>query len=83
MGLVSREIGGWGRYPVRFCRLSRPEQVSHAARLISESSSQSYLGRGLGRAYGDAALNSRGTVVLSERLNRFSRLRFQDRPAAL
>ena len=71
MGLVSREIGGWGRYPVRSCRLSRPEQVSHAARLISESSSPSYLGRGLGRAYGDAALNSRGTVVLSERLNRF------------
>ena len=71
MGLVSREIGGWGRYPVRSCRLSRPEQVSHAARLISEASSQSYLGRGLGRAYGDAALNSQGTVVLSERLDRF------------
>ena len=71
VGLVSKEIGGWGRYPVRSCRLSRPEQVSQAARLISETSSRGYLGRSLGRAYGDAALNSRGTVVLSERLDRF------------
>ncbi len=71
VGLVSKEIGGWGRYPVRSCLLSRPEQVGQAARLINETSSPSYLGRGLGRAYGDAALNSRGTVVLSERLDRF------------
>lgn len=71
VGLVSKEIGGWGRYPVRSCRLSRPEQVSQAAGLIADTSSPSYLGRGLGRAYGDAALNSRGTVVLSERLDRF------------
>ena len=70
MGLVNKEIAGWGRYPRRSCQLHRPEQIGHAAELIGDGSSQSYLGRGLGRAYGDAALNSVGAVVLSERLDR-------------
>ena len=81
MGLVRKEIGGWGRYPVRSCRLSRPEQVSHAAHIIRDPWASSCLGRGLGRAYGDAALNSSGTVVLSERLDRF--LEFDPRTGLL
>src|SRR5262245_33877031 len=48
--LTVEEIGGWGRLPVRSGRVVRPE------RLVLPSSAGSLLPRGLGRAYGDAAV---------------------------
>ena len=66
MNTLHKDISGWGRYPVQRCELVRPERH---AELWSEA--PSLLARGQGRAYGDAALNEGGRMVLTERVNRF------------
>lgn len=58
-------LSGWGNHPVAPAKLTRPER-RRGLRPIGASS----LARGRGRSYGDAALNSLGTVVLTERLDR-------------
>lgn len=63
-----RKISGWGRVPAQECRLFRPEKSGELSRLVAESST--LLARGLGRSYGDAALNPEATV-LQERLDCF------------
>jgi decaprenylphospho-beta-D-ribofuranose 2-oxidase len=62
-------LSGWGRFPVAEMDVYRPERMSALADVVRNSSS--VLARGLGRSYGDAALNGAGAVVLTERLNRF------------
>ncbi len=57
---------GWGRYPRTDQTVERPEKASQLG--LGEGST---LARGQGRSYGDAALNSQGTVTLTERLDRF------------
>ena len=64
-GTLEKELSGWGRYPRANCKLSRPER--YADLQLPDTSS---IARGQGRAYGDAALNSAQSVVLTERLNR-------------
>ncbi|MBS1713439.1 MAG: FAD-binding oxidoreductase [Armatimonadetes bacterium] len=59
-------LGGWGRFPVTDVEAVRPEK----ARDLSPVGGQC-IPRGLGRAYGDAAVLTGGTVVMTERLNRF------------
>ncbi len=59
-------LGGWGRYPLADTRAVRPERARGLTPV-----GEHCLARGLGRAYGDAALLSGGTLVLTERLNRF------------
>lgn len=63
---VRRRLSGWGRYPVAECAVRRPERVRELA-----PEAPRCIPRGRGRAYGDAALNSAGEVVLTERLDRF------------
>ncbi len=63
-------LSGWGRYPVIKSYLQRPEKVSYLTNIMQESGKSSVLARGLGRSYGDAALNSEGHTVMTERLNR-------------
>ncbi len=48
----------------------RPEQLRAISRIL-QSEPNGCLARGLGRSYGDAALNANGGVLLTERLNRF------------
>lgn len=66
---VRRELSGWGRYPVAETDAYRPERASSLEELVRGD--EPLLGRGLGRSYGDAALNGAGGTVLFERLNRF------------
>jgi decaprenylphospho-beta-D-ribofuranose 2-oxidase len=58
-------LSGWGRYPTSHCKLQRPEHAHQATFFPSA------LARGQGRSYGDAALNGHGSLILTERLNRF------------
>jgi decaprenylphospho-beta-D-ribofuranose 2-oxidase len=59
-------LTGWGRFPSAPAQLLRPER-----RRLLRPTGTSSLARGLGRSYGDAALNSSGIAVLTERLDRF------------
>lgn len=59
-------LSGWGRYPRTDQVVERPEKACQLG--INNGST---LARGQGRSYGDAALNSGGHVILTERLNRF------------
>jgi len=62
------KISGWGNFPVLETRLYRPERIREVLNLNAENS---WLARGLGRSYGDAAVNEKGGTVLMTRLNRF------------
>jgi FAD/FMN-containing dehydrogenase len=59
-------MSGWGRYPKADQTVERPEKSTQLG--MGEGS---LIARGQGRGYGDAALNTGGTVVLTERLDRF------------
>lgn len=70
-GFVTQELSGWGRCPVARCRVYRPEKRSSLRALLTGGGEPGFIARGLGRSYGDAALNSTGGVVSFARLNRF------------
>jgi decaprenylphospho-beta-D-ribofuranose 2-oxidase len=60
------QLSGWGNYPICTSILSRPERLQDL-----KIESTPLIARGLGRSYGDAALNSDQSVVLMERFNCF------------
>ncbi|HEV7588420.1 MAG TPA: FAD-binding oxidoreductase [Longimicrobium sp.] len=66
----AERLSGWGRHPVQECRVYRPEKVSELGEVMASPPEGGVVSRGLGRAYGDAALNPGGTVVSHLRLNR-------------
>ncbi|HLN80380.1 MAG TPA: FAD-binding oxidoreductase, partial [Thermoanaerobaculia bacterium] len=69
-GSIVANLSGWGRFPVEECRLFRPEKRSSLHSILNSQQSASYIARGLGRSYGDAALNRDGGVVSFVRLDR-------------
>jgi FAD/FMN-containing dehydrogenase len=56
---------------VESCHLFRPEKRSEVAATLESGQQSSYIPRGLGRSYGDAALNENGGVIWQILLNRF------------
>lgn len=64
----TQELSGWGLHPVETCRVYRPEGLEELQDLVA-TTGQSLVARGLGRSYGDAALNPEG-VLLAGRLDR-------------
>lgn len=66
---VIAPLAGWGMRPVETCPAYRPEDERDLATLVAGSEEGTLIARGLGRSYGDAALNPEGAVVLSKRLD--------------
>ena len=69
-GTLNKTLSGWGRYPFVESALFRPEKVADFAQILHGTDDSTVLARGLGRSYGDAALNSAGSTILTERVNR-------------
>ena len=64
-----QDLSGWGRYPIQSANCFRPERVQ-ALREICQRS-ENIIAHGLGRSYGDAALNEQHDALLCRRLKRF------------
>lgn len=64
-----QRLSGWGNAPTADCTSFRPEKQRDLVAILNEHST-SVIARGLGRSYGDAALQPDG-VIRCERLNHF------------
>jgi decaprenylphospho-beta-D-ribofuranose 2-oxidase len=65
-----RKIAGWGQFPIEECAIYRPERREQLQELVTSAPEPHVIARGLGRAYGDAALNRGSAILLGERLDR-------------
>lgn len=67
---ADRILSGWGNYPRQACHVARPEKQADAGAVLRAREQPTYIPRGLGRSYGDAALNDGAGVILATRLDR-------------
>lgn len=67
---ISRELSGWGRFPVQNCQVTRPEKRRELLEAAQSRDVVDVIARGAGRSYGDAALNQGSGVILGEKLDR-------------
>ncbi len=61
-GLAQAQLSGWGRFPRLDCRVIDPNGTEDVPATIAAAAS--LIAFGNGRAYGDAALNPAGTLLL-------------------
>ena len=64
-----QSLAGWGGTPRVECAVFRPESTHTLTTILADGDQPHYIPRGLGRSYGDAAVNPGGGVILGERLN--------------
>ncbi|MDF1708921.1 MAG: FAD-binding oxidoreductase [Paracoccaceae bacterium] len=58
--MIRREISGWGRYPREVCAMVQPRHPKAVPAALSELTSA--IPRGMGRSYGDSAINPDGVI---------------------
>lgn len=68
---AQQNLCGWGRFPCEPCAVYRPEVARDVSRMLREAGQRTYIARGMGRSYGDPAINGEGAVVSTVRLNHF------------
>lgn len=61
-------LSGWGRYRAESCRVLQPRSRDDLTEIVKRE--PSLIARGNGRSYGDAAINSDATIIMTG-LNRF------------
>lgn len=66
----SMRVSSWGRFPTEECDVYRPERVSELVDLVARAPQSTLLARGLGRSYGDAALNAGAALLWMSRIDR-------------
>lgn len=71
MTFVRQNLGGWGNCPVLPCAVARPDSIANLGAALTQGGQRDYIARGLGRAYGDSALNRDSGVLSSAGLNHF------------
>lgn len=72
------ELSGFGKYPKAKCKVTRPPGIFELNELLKKNS---VTPRGLGRSYGDAAIDETGIVAESMLMNRF--ISFNDETGVL
>jgi decaprenylphospho-beta-D-ribofuranose 2-oxidase len=71
MSWAAIELSGWGGTSRGLMTACRPERISEVrARMGEAEPGGGLIAHGAGRAYGDAALNAQGRVMLTRRLDR-------------
>ena len=66
---AQRSLSGWGRLDPAVCEVARPNSVAGLRTLLAHRQ-ETVIARGLGRSYGDSALDDRGIVVSYCAMNR-------------
>ena len=67
----TQALSGWGRYPVEILPRFSAGKAQRNSGCTGSGQHTSYIPRGLGRSYGDAALNENAGVIWQVLLNRF------------
>lgn len=63
-------LSGWGNLPRQRASVYRAHRWRDVAEVVAKADGRGLIARGLGRSYGDAALNEDGAVLLLTRLDR-------------
>ncbi|WP_227936384.1 FAD-binding oxidoreductase [Alkalihalobacillus deserti] len=68
---VKGTLSGWANFSKDTGYMYRPEKYKDLQEILQSKYQFHYISRGLGRSYGDTALNKQGGIITNTRFNRF------------